>query len=177
MKGGLLSTLPIITALLTHTASGFMSDHLQKKMSVKATRRFAATIAFFPTALLLVIASYTKVGGTTQSVVYMTLLAGTLRLCRVTFMSNVMDLSPTFTGVLMGIVNSFTVTAGIGAPLVTGLLINHDPSMENYRKVFFVNAGVCVFGGLYFNLFVSGDVQSWDPESEKGKRGAPVTSN
>ena len=78
---------------------------------------------------------------------------------RVTFLANVIDLSPTYTGVVMGVISTFCVMAGIGAPLITGLLTNGNPTPENYRKVFFVNAAVCAIGALFFSVFGSGDVQ------------------
>ena len=93
----------------------------------------------------------------------MTLCAGALRLSRVSFLANIIDLSPHFTSVLMGIAAMFSVTSGVGAPLVTGFFTNNDPSRENYREVFFINADICLVGGLYFCAFVSGDVQKWDP--------------
>ena len=127
-------------------------------------------LGFFPTALLLVAVSYTKEGENVQAVVYMTLSAGMLRLNRAAFFSNVIDLSPTFTGILMGLSITVAGNSGTGATLVTGFFTNHDPSRENYRIVFFINAAICVLGGLFFSVFVSGDVQAWDPVSEKPER-------
>ena len=170
MEGGLFSSLPIICALFTHTVSGYLSDYLQQWWQVKTTRRFIASTGFFATALLLILVSYTKDGENVQAIIYMILCAGASRWNRVTFLSNIIDLSPTYTGVLMGIAVTIVTIAGIGAPLVTGFFTNHDPSRENYRVVFFINAGICVFGGLFFSAFVSGNVQDWDPTNENDER-------
>ena len=163
-QSGAYSTLPIFFAIVTKTANGFLSDYLEKhSWSMKAIRRLTSSLGFFPTAFLLIAISYTKQGEVAQAVALMTLCAG-LRLNQVTFISSIFDLSPTYTGVLMGITNAIGVSAGIGAPLVTGLFTNHDPSWKKWQIVFFINAGFCVFGGLFYYVFVSADVQEWDPE-------------
>ena len=164
MESGMFSTLPVIMATITHTLSGFISDHLEhgRKWGATTTRRFIAAMGLFPTAVLLVLVGYTKQEDVFQAVVYTTLCAGVLRFSRVTYLSNMIDLSPSFTGIITGMALTFSLGGGIVAPALTGVLTNNNPSSETYKTVFLVNAAVCLFGGVV-SCFLSGDVQIWDP--------------
>ena len=163
MESGLLSTLPVIAGTFTHTVSGYFSDYLQHgmKWSRSETRRFITMNGFFATAALLVMVGYTREQKVVKAVVLTTLCAGVLKFNHPMLLSNVIDLFPTFTGVIFGLINMFGVSAGIGAPEMTGFITNHNPSSATYKLVFFVNSGICVLGGLA-GAFLSGDTQVWD---------------
>ena len=164
MESGLFSTLPIITATIMNATAGCISDGLQHRMkwSLTKTRRFMIMFGFFSSAALLLALSYTKEHEVVKAVVLTTLCAGVLRLVQPTLLSNIIDLSPTFTGVIFALVNTIAVNAGIGAPEMTGFATDHNPSSATYWGVFLVNAGICVAGGVA-SVFVNGDVQAWDP--------------
>ena len=158
---GLYSSLPIIAAFLSQLVSGCISDYLLHIKSWRKVnvRRFLVIIGFLPSSVLLLICSPTEKGNTPQAVALMTCCAATLRLTRVSFVSNVIDLTQTFTAVVYGIVTMIAVTSGIAAPLMTGLLTDGGPTPENYQKVFIVNASICLCGCLFFVVFVSADTQ------------------
>ena len=66
----------------------------------------------------------------------------------------------------MGLCNAFGVLSGCIAPQVTGYLTNDNTTREQYRKVFLLAAGVSVVGGTFFNVFVSGEQQEWNNDTE-----------
>jgi len=42
-----------------------------------------------------------------------------------------------------------------------------QPSREQWQKVFYVTAGIYVFGAVFFVIFGSGDVQPWNSADDE----------
>ena len=163
-EGGVYTTVPILVAVFTGTLAGFLCDYMLKRGWTKTTTgKFFSSIAFFPSAIAFAAISYTKEGEIFQAVALISLCTGLCKLNYNIFIANLIDLSPTYTGILIGITITAGMCAGFGAPMLTGFLTNHDPSWRRWQLVFFVNAGLCVLGGLYFFALASSDVEEWDP--------------
>ncbi|XP_014203438.1 sialin-like [Copidosoma floridanum] len=74
---------------------------------------------------------------------------------------NVMDLSPNYCGVLMGIINGIGAIAGILSPYTVGVLTPNQ-TLEEWRIIFWIVGVVYLIGTINFLLFSSGDVQPWN---------------
>ena len=178
LEGGFYSTLPILMAIFTATSAGFLCDYmLQRGWNKTTTRKFFSSIGFFPSAIVFIAISYTKEEEIVQAVAYISLCTGLCKLNYNTFIANIIDLSPTYTGILIGIANTVGACAGLGAPMLTGFVTNNDPSWRRWQLVFFVNAGLCVLGGLYFFAFGSSDVEEWDPVYVKEDQDTKITAH
>ncbi|KAL3244143.1 hypothetical protein MRX96_019430 [Rhipicephalus microplus] len=62
------------------------------------------------------------------------------------------DIAAQFAGAVMGFANCISNSAGIFTPLVVGYLTESSESIEQWNKVFFISAGVVVFGAVSFLL-------------------------
>ena len=67
-----------------------------------------------------------------------------------------MDIGPKYAGTLMGITNTFAQLPGIVAVYVTGYILQDSNSWD---MVFFVTAGVALFGMLFYLIFASREKQ------------------
>ena len=99
------------------------------------------------------------------------------------FNVNHLDIAPQYAGVLMGITNTAATIPGFVAPALTGaiasadvssthspchdddqapacLLLRHELSQQ-WRTVFFIAAGIYVFGVIFYTIFASGVKQPW----------------
>ncbi|XP_066922768.1 sialin-like isoform X1 [Clytia hemisphaerica] len=166
-KNGFLSALPYIAGMIFQFVGGFLADFLQNnKLSKQTTKRIMTVFGFYPTAVLLLLTSYTKCDEVYLSVTYMVIATGLLSLNNSGYNINHLDLAPRYSGILYGIENLAGTIPGGVAPAITGYLTNDDPSRENYRKVFAIAASLAAFGGTFFIIFCSGEKQSWnDPEN------------
>ncbi|KAF7264752.1 hypothetical protein GWI33_022478, partial [Rhynchophorus ferrugineus] len=77
---------------------------------------------------------------------------------------NHLDLAPQFASVLMGIGNTFATIPGIVSPVIAGYIIKTPPTAEQWQVVFFIAAGIYLFGALFYGLFASGELQPWAVE-------------
>lgn len=87
---------------------------------------FSFLLGFYPSAILLVLTSYTDCDQIHLSVTYMVLATGFLSFNNVGYNLNDLDIAPRYSGVLMGIKNFAGTIPGCIAPSITGYLTNDD---------------------------------------------------
>lgn len=162
-SNGFLSALPYLSSFVFHQFAGVAADYLRKHcMSTTATRRFAGMLAFYPTALFLILTSYAGCDQVVLSVTYMVLAVTFITFNQVGLICSQVDISPRYVGIIMGLANTCGTIAGCVTPSVTGYFTNGMPTRGQYRKVFIIAACVCVIGGTFCNIFISGVRQPWN---------------
>lgn len=60
----------------------------------------------------------------------------------------------------MGIGNTFATIPGIVSPILTGHLVSNE-TVEEWRTVFFISAGIYLFGCVVYWFWCSGELQEW----------------
>ncbi|XP_046687588.1 putative inorganic phosphate cotransporter [Homalodisca vitripennis] len=78
------------------------------------------------------------------------------------YLATTLDLSPNFSGVLMGIVNCLGNISSFLAPMVTGFIVKDEASRDEWMIAFYISAGIFFVGNLIFIVFGSSDVQPWN---------------
>uniref|UniRef100_A0A1A7X3F5 Sialin n=2 Tax=Iconisemion striatum TaxID=60296 RepID=A0A1A7X3F5_9TELE len=166
-SNGFLSALPYLGNLLVSLLSGVAADALieRKVFSITIVRKFFTFIGLLLPAVFLVPVGYvgcshiltvtfltlsTSLGGTSSPGVFI----------------NQIDIAPRYAGFLLGITNTFGTIPGVMAPIVTGYF-TEDHSMDGWRKVFWVAAGINVGGAIFFTIFGSGKIQKWARTEEE----------
>lgn len=84
------------------------------------------------------------------------------------FNSSHIDLAPNFAGTLMGITNCAANVMSILGPLFVGFIVEDETDPTQWRKVFFIAAGIYFVGNLLYVIFCKTSTQPWN-EPEKGK--------
>ncbi|XP_008291105.1 sialin [Stegastes partitus] len=171
-----LSALPYLGAWLASTLSGVAADALieRRVFSVTVVRKIFTTTGLMLPAAFLVAVGYagcshiltvtfltlsTTAGGTSAPGVYI----------------NQIDIAPRYAGFLLGITNTFGTIPGVVAPIVTGYFTEKH-TLEGWRNVFWVAAGINASGALVYMIFGSGKIQPWavaeeeKPEGERRRR-------
>jgi len=87
------------------------------------------------------------------------------------FNVNHMDISPNFSGVLMGITNGVSNICGFLAPYIVESLPD-EGSTSKWDLVFFIAAGVYAASDLFFVMFATGEVQPWNESEVEDKTDA-----
>ncbi|XP_037650300.1 sialin-like [Sebastes umbrosus] len=180
-SNGFLSALPYLGAWLVSMLSGVVADSLieRKVFGTTVVRKLFTLVGVLPSAVFLVAVNYvgcshiltvtfltlsTTIGGVTAPGVYI----------------NQIDIAPRYAGFLLGITNTFGTIPGVLAPIVTGYF-TEDHTLAGWSKVFWLAAGVNVFGALVYTIFGSGKLQPWAvteeerAEDEKDRSGSIST--
>lgn len=78
-------------------------------------------------------------------------------------LASVVDISPNFAGVSLGINSSFSVLTGFISPLIVGYLTNgRQNSVEPWKYVFEICAAMQIICGISYLLFSDSSLQEWN---------------
>ncbi|KAK3094625.1 hypothetical protein FSP39_004159 [Pinctada imbricata] len=77
------------------------------------------------------------------------------------FLVNHVDIAPPYAGILFGISNSMGSITGFVSPAVVGIITKEDQSRTQWQIVFYLAAGIYIFGALFYLIFGSGELQDW----------------
>lgn len=114
-------------------------------------------------------------------VTLLTLSVGILGISGVGYACTPLDIAPKLAGTIMGVQNTFATLSGVIAPLVVSALTPNDDDPEEWRNVFFLTAGVSLFGALSYCALASASPiprlqPGWTPEENGAERRASSDS-
>ncbi|CAC5398744.1 SLC17A5 [Mytilus coruscus] len=172
-SNGALSSLPYICQSVMAIVAGNLADYLRKKciFTTGQTRKLFQSIAFIGAGIFLVVTGFVPIEMNYLAVLFLCLAVSSLGFGRGGFTVNHIDVAPKFGGMMLGITNTMATIQGIVAPQIAGALTPND-TQEEWRNVFYVCAGFCLFGTIIYGSFARGEVQTWakdakDDESRK----------
>nr|CAB3266122.1 sialin [Phallusia mammillata] len=162
-QDGFISALPYLVMWVSINLSGLLADTLREKgvFTTTQTRKICNSIAFIGPAIFLVVAGYV---GCDQ-------IAAVSCICLATafngfsfpgFNTNHIDIASRYSGILMGITNSWATIPGFVTPIVVGALTETNPSRTQWLYVFYIAAGVYVVGTVLYVILGSGVEQEWN---------------
>ncbi|KAI4903222.1 hypothetical protein NFI96_021620 [Prochilodus magdalenae] len=160
-QNGFLSALPYLGCWLLAMGGGQLADYLRETClfrTVKVRKAFTI-IGMIGPAVFLVAAGYTNCDHVT-AVVFLTISSSLGGLSASGFSINHLDIAPSYAGILLGITNAFATLPGMVGPVIARSLTKSN-TMAEWQTVFFISAGINLFGAFFFALFGQGTVQSW----------------
>ena len=147
--------VPCLVAIISLILGGYLADYLIKKgHKVLNVRKLVNSIGFFGSAICLYYIS--SVDSLLIAVILLCLINVCSGICSGGFGVNHADLGPKYTGSLVGISGSIGMIAAILSPLAAGAILEISSS---WNLIFYVCAGVLVFGGTFYLLFASASKQ------------------
>lgn len=169
-QNAFLSALPYFGAWLFAMISGVVADSLLERelLSVTVVRKTFTILGFLLPAAFLVAVGYSGCSGA-LAVTFLTLSTTMGGIGAAGVYMNQIDIAPRYAGVLQGITNTFATIPGVVAPIATGYFTK-DHSLEGWRNVFFVGAGISAAGALVFTMFGSGKLQRWALTEEEWEK-------
>ncbi|CAO1314915.1 unnamed protein product [Diamesa tonsa] len=159
-KTGFVSAIPYLTMGILLGVSGYLADWTQVKgyLTTTQVRRYFNCGAFLAQTVFMMLAAYLL--EPTISVVCITIAVGLGAFAWSGFAVNHLDVAPQYASILMGISNTFATVPGIVSPLLTGFIVT-TPSEEEWKKVFYLAAGIYLIGIFVYGIFASGKLQPW----------------
>ena len=76
------------------------------------------------------------------------------------YLFSIFELAPSYAGILTGITNTFGVITGFVCPMVVTLLTPNG-TRDEWLNVFYLAAGITIFGSVMYLLFGSSKLQEW----------------
>ncbi|XP_044003331.1 putative inorganic phosphate cotransporter isoform X2 [Aphidius gifuensis] len=168
-ENGIVSALPYLAAWILGFPLSYYCDKLVKdgKFSLLTMRKISNTIGEWIPAMALIGLGYINADNRTLAVCVLIIAVSFNVAVFSGHQMNHMDLSPNFAGTLMGITNACAAICGILAPPIYGIIVSDPTDVTQWRKVYFLSAGIYIIGNLVFIIFGKADVQSWNDTTTK----------
>ncbi|XP_050302997.1 putative inorganic phosphate cotransporter [Anthonomus grandis grandis] len=166
---GYLSSLTSVIGVVGIYIYGPLSDFLIEKryLSRTNTRKFFEVYACYGSAASLLVLAYLK-RSQEHLAVYMIAVANVFG-SGILFGHSVnpIDLSPRFSGIIVGLANSMSSIAALCAPLSVQYIVTDQTNPLQWRIVFIIAAIGYVLPATAFILFASAERQWWDDGAVK----------
>lgn len=86
------------------------------------------------------------------------------------YIFSIFEMAPKFAGSLTAVMNTFGLIVGLSCPPFVSYLTPNG-SREEWLLVFNISAAISAFGGVFYVLFGSAELQSWAVIDGKGRHG------
>ncbi|XP_075220048.1 putative inorganic phosphate cotransporter isoform X2 [Lycorma delicatula] len=162
-SNGVFSSLPHLSMFIGAITFGFISEYLNHKgiLATKYSRKLWNSIAHWGGALSFLGIALMR-GNVNITLVLITLALALNSATFSGFLSNHLDLSPNFAGIVMGLTNFFSNMASMAAPLFAGFVIKDEKNSEDWVIIFYTSAAIFFVSNFIFLIFGSTKVQKWN---------------
>ncbi|XP_060582480.1 sialin-like [Ruditapes philippinarum] len=164
---GFLSSLPYLGFWFVSNITALIADCIQRRkcMSKTLTRKLLSGIGnILPAISIAIMANIAE-----NPDLAVTLLTIGVAISGMQFGSgylvNSVEVAPMYAGIIMAFSNSAGSLCGFLAPFVIGFIVE-DGTQEQWKTVFYITAGIYIFGSIFFAVFASGEVQPWALEDD-----------
>ncbi|XP_054738469.1 putative inorganic phosphate cotransporter [Anastrepha obliqua] len=169
----LMSSLPYLVNMLLTFAFCGLNDFLIKRdyISIHTSRKLFNTIGFWVPVVPLILLGYMRKDQSNLALCLLVVTIGVNSSAYLGFLTNHIDLSPNFAGILMGVANCMANLMGVLAPLLVGFIVTDTKNVNQWRTIFYVTAAFYFVGNLLFILFGQTTIQKWNyPKEEQEQR-------
>ncbi|KAK3735350.1 hypothetical protein QZH41_016775 [Actinostola sp. cb2023] len=159
-EAGFVSAVPYVLLAIISPIASLLADRLisRKILSIEFTRKLFQALGLIISSCFIVIVGYETRPG--YSLVFLTLGIGTYGIGSPGVSPNLIDMSPKYAGLLMGIANTAGSMSGFLSPAVVGIITTQG-TLEEWRLVFWLTAIMSLSGTAVYIAFSSTDKQSW----------------
>ncbi|XP_045498214.1 putative inorganic phosphate cotransporter [Colias croceus] len=166
---GLLSALPFLIMWFASFFFSWLSDMLivRKVFSVTVARKLANSTGAIPASIFFIILAHTSRNIYIVETLLCIICAFKIA-CSVGFQVNHIDISPNFSGTMMGMTNFMANCFGSIAPMVAGFILTDVTDEYLWRKVFYLAAIIYFSTNAAYVIMGTGELADWnEPEEEK----------
>lgn len=165
---GIFSGLPHLLRTIMALVVSQVSDYLLRndKMSRNNVRKVGTSIACIVNGLFVLGLAYSGCNAV-MACVFIILATGSHGAVSSGPLASIIDISPKFAGVLLGIVNIFCVIPGFISPFIVSYLTFGNQSVESWRTVFLICAAMLITSGVIYDIFSDSTRQEWNKSEPK----------
>lgn len=167
---GLLSGFPHICRITFAMVVSWIGDYMLKKEKISRTklRKIATALCTVVQGVFVLGLAYS---GCSPVVAAACLAAavGASGAVSTGPLASLVDISPNYASILMGITNMLTVMPGFISPIIVGLLTYQNQTADAWRVVFLITAAMLVVPGIVYALCASSELQPWNSPAPAGQ--------
>ncbi|KYN00569.1 Vesicular glutamate transporter 2, partial [Cyphomyrmex costatus] len=171
---GILSGAPFICSYLSSVIFCYVADLLVARqiMTLISVRKIFTALSQVVPGILVILIGY--LGCNIILVLIVWFIAVTLITAGYAgAMANVVDIAPNFAGPVLAFAQTIHMTASFLSPIAAGLLTQESQSLDSWRRVFAVTAGVSCSTYIAYQIFGTADIQAWNYPDQKYPQSIP----
>ena len=169
-KVGIFSGLPHLMRTLAAIFFSQIADYLLRndKMSRNNVRKIGTTISCTLNGIFVLALAYSGCNEV-LACVFIIIATGCHGAVSAGPLAAIIDNSPNFAGVLLGLVNMFCVIPGFISPVIVSYLTFENQSVDSWRIVFLISSMMLIISGLIYLVFADSSRQEWNRIGSKQK--------
>ncbi|XP_037049155.1 sialin [Bradysia coprophila] len=160
---GLLSGIPHLMRMFFAFFFSMFGDWLLRtdKMSATSVRKLATFVCSILKGVFVIGIAYSGCNST-SAVVFLTIATALHGAVSTGALASMVDIGPNFSGVILGISGMVGILPGFISPFVVGYLTFGNQTIEQWKYVFMISAGLLIVTGTLFVLFSDSKEQYWN---------------
>lgn len=170
-KVGLLSGLPhLFRSISAIVISQILDKQLKKeRLSVNSVRKLATALCTSVNGIFVLGIAFSGCNSTVACIcmIIATALHGAVSSGP---LAAVIDISPRYAGVLLGIINMFCAIPGFVSPMVVSYFTYQNQTTESWKIVFIITSVLLIFSGAIYVVFANSNQRKWN-QTENMKSG------
>ncbi|XP_058117294.1 sialin [Anopheles ziemanni] len=158
---GLLSGIPHLCRMLFAYCFSLLGDRLLKRelMSRTGVRKMGGTMCCVVNGLFVFALAYSGCNSL-MAIIFLTLATAVHGAVSTGPLASLVDMSPRYAGILLGVSGMITVIPGFISPIIVGMLGNH--TVEQWRIIFLISSAMLIVCGLLYMVFADSTLQPWN---------------
>ncbi|XP_066258290.1 putative inorganic phosphate cotransporter [Euwallacea similis] len=174
-----LAAAPYLTLFILGLGFGPLTDFLVLKniLSIRNARKLMNSIGSLIPALALFILGFIPSDNINVIETFLIMAVGVNAAIWCGFQVNHVDLSPKFSGILMGIGNGCSNIFSIISPMFVQWVVPDESDASQWRVIFILAAAVYVVSDIFYLIYAQAELQWWDNvgEGEIDEKGSTST--
>ncbi|KAJ1522212.1 hypothetical protein ONE63_002520 [Megalurothrips usitatus] len=175
---GLLSGLPHVMRMIFAWLFSELGDYLLRRghMSRTNVRKLATFFCDVVQGLLILFLTFSGCNSV-AAIVFLTAATAVHGSVSTGPLASMVDVSPNFASIILGISNMITVLPGFISPIIVGQLTFQNQTVEQWQKVFGITAAQLIVCGVLYCLFAQSEEQPWNmdkADAERPRRSLPA---
>ncbi|XP_053685969.1 sialin [Sabethes cyaneus] len=160
---GILSGIPHLCRMMFAYCVSVVGDYLLKHnlMSRTNVRKMGGAFCCLVNGIFILALAYSGCNAT-MAILFLTLATMMHGAVSTGPLANIIDISPKFAGILLGISGMITVVPGFVSPIIVGILTLGNQTVQQWQYVFLISAGMLIVGGILYILLADSTLQAWN---------------
>jgi MFS transporter, ACS family, solute carrier family 17 (sodium-dependent inorganic phosphate cotransporter), member 5 len=162
-KVGIFSGLPHLLRTVMALLVSNVADYLlrNEKMSRNNVRKVGTTFSCIINGIFVLGLAYSGCNAI-LACTFIILATGCHGAVSTGPLASLVDNSPNYAGVLLGIVNMFCVIPGFISPVIVSYLTFENQSVESWKTVFLISSAMLIITGIIYLFFSDSSRQKWN---------------
>ncbi|XP_021707463.1 sialin [Aedes aegypti] len=160
---GILSGIPHLCRMIFAYFFSMVGDYLLRHnlMSRTNVRKMGGAVCCLVNGMFVLALAYSGCDSM-SAIVFLTLATMVHGAVSTGPLANIIDMSPKYAGILLGISGMITVVPGFVSPILVGILTLGNQTVKQWEYVFLITAGMLIVCGILYTLFADATLQPWN---------------